>query len=88
LETIYFLSLYPPNRTQMIKNEFLLPKVKALMSNGKTGEIVSNLSISVVLLVGGGDAAASSNRFLPIEAQGYRDIYFFEEGDGYDAGGA
>jgi len=39
LETIYFLSLYPPNRTQMIKNEYLLPKVKALMSNGKTGEI-------------------------------------------------
>ena len=39
LETVYYLSLYPPNRSAMVKNVYLMPKLKALMSNGKTADI-------------------------------------------------
>jgi hypothetical protein len=36
---VYYLSLYPPNRSVMVKNVYLMPKLKALMSNGKTADI-------------------------------------------------
>jgi hypothetical protein len=39
VEAIYFLSLYPPNRATMIQNAYILPKLKSLMSNGKTADI-------------------------------------------------
>ena len=39
LETFYYLSLYPPNRTTMIENVHLMPRLKQLMTNGKTSDI-------------------------------------------------
>ena len=39
VETVYLLSLYPPNRSKMMADQKLMPKLKSLMSKGKTTEI-------------------------------------------------